>query len=163
MKIVLFQPEIPQNAGNIARTCSITGTGLVFVRPLGFQITNRYLKRAGLDYWDDLDIEYTSNLEEYLIQSKKPFYFFSSKGKKNYTEISFEPDALLIFGSETSGLPQHYHDQYADHFYTIPMMPNKRSLNLANSACIVLYEGLRQGNFQSLKESSGLCLQDCKG
>lgn len=150
MRIVLYQPQIPQNTGNIVRTCSITGTGLTLVRPLAFRISDRSLKRAGLDYWDEVDIEYTDDLEAYLEKEQKPFYFFSTKAKKNYTDIEFAEDSLLIFGSETSGLPAHIHEKYANHFYTIPMIANRRSLNLSNSAAIVLYEGLRQQSFKTL-------------
>ncbi|MCH9634627.1 MAG: tRNA (cytidine(34)-2'-O)-methyltransferase [Chlamydiae bacterium] len=150
MKVVLFEPQIPQNAGNIVRTCSITGSDLLFVKPLGFKTSSRYLKRAGLDYWDGVDVEMISNLEDYLENTTSPFYFFSSKGTATYTQIAYPKDAILIFGSETSGLPEKYHQKWAEQFYTIPMKPGKRSLNLANSVAIVLYEGLRQQNFACL-------------
>lgn len=142
MKVILFQPEIPQNAGNIARTCAVTGTSLAFVRPLGFSFSSRQLKRAGLDYWEALNFEIVDSL---LLQ--EPFYFFSTKGKRLYTEIPFTKDSHLIFGSESAGLPQELHDQWQDHFYTIPMISGARSLNLSNAVAIVLYEALRQQNF----------------
>ena len=145
MEIVLFQPEIPQNAGNIARTCAVTGTKLTFVRPLGFNFSSRQLKRAGLDYWDDLDFEIVDRFEP-----KTPFYFFSTRGKKVYTDIAFEENAQLIFGSESSGFPEEIYEKYAEHLYTIPMREGARSLNLSNSAAIVLYEGLRQLRFDPL-------------
>ncbi len=150
MKIILFEPQIPQNAGNIVRTCSITGTDLVLVKPLGFRTSNRYLKRAGLDYWDEVKIEQISDLKSYLEEQDAPFYFFSSKAKAPYSDIQYSKDSILIFGSETSGLPDEYHAKWASQFYTIPMKANKRSLNLANSACIVLYEALRQQEFAAL-------------
>lgn len=147
MKIILFQPEIPQNTGNIARTCSVTGTGLILVRPLGFNTSSRMLKRSGLDYWQDVDILEIDDLEIFLEQTKSPFYFFSSKTKKSYTEAKYETDALLIFGSETSGLPKIFHQKYKDRFLTIPIQENKRCLNLSNAAAIVLFEALRQQEF----------------
>ncbi|MCH9632316.1 MAG: tRNA (cytidine(34)-2'-O)-methyltransferase [Chlamydiae bacterium] len=150
MKIVLFEPQIPQNTGNIVRTCSITGAGLVLVRPLGFRISDKTLKRAGLDYWDEVDIEYIDDLEKYLEQSSSPFYFFSSKASRPYTDISFGDQDILIFGSETAGLPQAIHDKWANQFYTIPMKSDKRSLNLSNTAAIVSYEALRQQAFEPL-------------
>jgi tRNA (cytidine/uridine-2'-O-)-methyltransferase len=151
MKIVLFEPQIPQNTGNIVRTCSITGTDLILVKPLGFRTSNRYLKRAGLDYWDEVCIDEISNLAEYLEPLAAPFYFFSSKATKSYTEVEYTEDSILIFGSETSGLPDFYHKKWPNQFYTIPMKTGRRSLNLANSASIVLYEALRQQNFAQLK------------
>lgn len=151
MKIVLFEPQIPQNTGNIVRTCSITGTDLILVKPLGFRTSNRYLKRAGLDYWDEVSIEEISNLAEYLEQLSDPFYFFSSKATKSYSEVEYSENSILIFGSETSGLPDFYHKKWPNQFHTIPMKKGRRSLNLANSASIVLYEALRQQNFAQLK------------
>ena len=147
MKIVLFQPQIPQNTGNIARTCSATRSSLILVRPLGFSTQNRWLKRAGLDYWDDLQVEEIDDLESYLDQTQCPFFFFSSKTTRRYTEAAYTSDSLLIFGSETTGLPPAIWERWHDRFYTIPMAPNQRCLNLSNSAAIVLYEGLRQTNF----------------
>lgn len=144
MEVILYAPEIPQNAGNVARTCAITGTKLTLVRPLGFGLTSRTLKRAGLDYWDEVAVEVIDQLEEHL---HSPFYFFSTKGKKRYTEIEFTPATQLIFGSETSGLPESFHEKWPELFYTIPMKSGVRSLNLSNSVAIVLYEGLRQQNF----------------
>lgn len=148
MEIILFQPEIPQNTGNIARTASVTGTPLTLVRPLGFSLSARQLKRAGLDYWEDVSINVIDSLEDHL---QHPFYFFSTKGKKAYTEIVFEENAQLIFGSETAGLSPLFHEKWPDRFYTIPMRPQARSLNLSNSVAIILYEALRQRQFATLK------------
>lgn len=144
MKIVLYQPEIPQNTGNIARTCAATGTGLILVRPLGFSTQSRHMKRAGLDYWDSVEIEEIDDLESYLSGS---FYFFSSKATQIYTEAHYAPDSLLIFGSETRGLPPLFREKWPEKFYTLPMRENQRCLNLATSASIVLYEALRQHHF----------------
>ncbi|MCC5832946.1 MAG: tRNA (cytidine(34)-2'-O)-methyltransferase [Chlamydiales bacterium] len=146
MEVVLFQPEIPQNAGNIARTCAVTGTKLILIRPLGFSLSSRHLKRAGLDYWNDLDFRILDTLEP-----AQPCYFFSTKATRPYTEIRFESNAQLIFGSESAGLPPAFHEGWGDAFYTIPMLPGARSLNLSNSVAIVLYEALRQGLFKGLR------------
>lgn len=147
MKLILFSPQIPQNTGNIARTCSVTHTDLILVRPLGFSTSNRHMKRAGLDYWDHLAPLEIDDLPTYLASQSAPFAFFSSKATKPYSDLRYEPNHLLIFGSETSGLPPFYHEQWPHLFYTIPMRPHARSLNLATSAAVVLYEGLRQLNF----------------
>lgn len=149
-KIILFSPDIPQNAGNIARTCAVTRTKLGLVRPLGFNLSQRQVKRSGLDYWDSVDIEIFDSLEEAL---DGPCYFFSTHGKKLYSEVTYEENACLIFGSETAGLPQWVHEKWPDRFYKIPMAPESRSLNLSNAAAIVLYEALRQSHFKSLADS----------
>ena len=147
MKIILFQPDIPQNTGNIVRTCSVTRTSLTLVRPLGFSISSRHLKRAGLDYWDEVKIDLVDNLVELLEKETKPFYFFSSKVDRPYTEASYTADSILIFGSETAGLPNIFFERWPEKFYTIPMASNARCLNLSNSVSIVLFEGLRQQHF----------------
>ena len=149
MKIILFQPQIPQNTGNIARTCAATGSSLLLVRPLGFSTNNRWLKRAGLDYWAGVEVEEIDDLQTYLEQTNSPFFFFSSKSQTPYTKASYPPDALLIFGSETHGLSPVFWERWKNRFYTIPMAEGQRCLNLANSAAIVLYEALRQTNFSS--------------
>lgn len=146
MKVVLFEPQIPQNAGNIVRTCKVTGADLLFVRPLGFSTSDRQLRRAGLDYWDGVSVEFIDDLESYLEILASPFYFFSTKATKLYTETSYTKDAHLIFGSETAGLPQKYHERWKNQFLTIPMKEG-RSLNLANSVAISLYEAWRQQGF----------------
>ncbi len=147
MKVILYQPQIPQNTGNVVRTCSVTGTELVLVKPLGFSIANRHLKRAGLDYWEGINIEFIDNLEEYLSQTDATPYFFSSHAQKSYTSISFKGNDLLIFGSETFGLHENFRKKWPDNFYRIPMIENSRCLNLATSVGVVVYEGLRQLNF----------------
>ena len=148
MKIVLFRPQIPQNTGNIARTCSVTGTDLLLVRPLGFSTASRHLKRAGLDYWDDLRVEEADDLEPHL---NGPFFFFSSKATECYTTAPYTSDSMLIFGSEESGLPPGFFQRWPDRFYQIPMKPGARCLNLACSAAVVLFEALRQTTFERAK------------
>lgn len=147
MEIVLFQPEIPQNTGNIVRTCSVTNTKLTLVRPLGFSVSDKTLKRAGLDYWNEVEINYIDDLIAYLDSTKKDFYFFSSKAKSLYTEVSYSKNAIIVFGSETSGLPKEIHQKWPEKFVTIPMVKEARCLNLSNSVAIALYEGLRQNHF----------------
>lgn len=147
MKIILYQPQIPQNTGNIVRSCSVTGASLTLVRPLGFSTNDRWLKRAGLDYWEGVNVSFIDDLEAFLDSTPHPFHFFSSKASKRYTEVNYDPNHLLIFGSETSGLPPHYAEKWPDKFATIPMVPEARCLNLATSAGIVLYEAWRQQNF----------------
>ncbi|HEV8050859.1 MAG TPA: tRNA (cytidine(34)-2'-O)-methyltransferase [Parachlamydiaceae bacterium] len=147
MKLILFQPQIPQNTGNIVRTCSVTGSSLTLVRPLGFSVTDRWLKRAGLDYWEGVEVSFLDDLEEYLQNTTQNFYFFSSKAEKTYSDIDYKRDDLLIFGSETSGLPQHFVDRWPERFARIPMVAESRCLNLATSVGIVLYEAWRQQGF----------------
>ena len=144
MRIVLFAPEIPQNTGNVARSCAVTGAQLLLVRPLGFNLTDKHLKRSGLDYWNDVDVQIVDSLEEAL---NGPTYFFSTKGNKLYTNIMFERNACLVFGSETAGLPVWVHEKWPQQFYKVPMRPQARSLNLSNTVAIVLYEALRQHHF----------------
>jgi len=147
MKIILFRPQIPQNTGNIVRTCAVTGTELILVTPLGFSTSNRLLKRAGLDYWEGVSVTFLDDLETYLHQTEHPFFFFSSKATAHYTSCTYSPDCILIFGSETSGLPPLYRERWPERFLTIPMQKNSRCLNLSNTASIVIYEALRQQGF----------------
>lgn len=149
MKIVLFEPKIPQNAGNIARTCAITHTDLIMVKPLGFSTSDRMLKRAGLDYWQDVSVSYIEDLNHFL-ENKSSFYFFSSKATNFYHEITYNENDILIFGSETAGLPSWVHKKWPEKFAKIPMRQGFRSLNLANSVSIVLYEALRQQEFPGI-------------
>jgi tRNA (cytidine/uridine-2'-O-)-methyltransferase len=142
VKIVFFQPQIPQNTGNVVRTCSVTGTALVLVRPFGFSTASRHLKRAGLDYWEGVDVEMIDDLPSWLSIQTDPFYFFSSKTKKSYLDVPYEPNHILIFGSETAGLPPILWERYPEKFISIPMLPEKRCLNLATSAGIALYSAL---------------------
>jgi tRNA (cytidine/uridine-2'-O-)-methyltransferase len=144
MKIILYQPQIPQNTGNIVRTCAVTSCDLVLVRPLGFSITDRWLKRAGLDYWENVNLEVIDDLEAYLLKQGACFYFFSSKAKTIYTDVAYNQDTILIFGSETSGLPPLYFERWPERHLKIPMIANSRCLNLATSVGIGLYEAIRQ-------------------
>ena len=143
-RVVLYQPEIPANTGNIVRTCSVTGAYLTLVRPLGFSTSDHHLKRAGLDYWNEVDITYIDDLFQFLEETNHPFYFFSSHATQEYTDVSYTPGTSLIFGSETSGLPEKIHEKYPDRLVKIPMQENKRCLNLATSVGIGLYEAIRQ-------------------
>lgn len=143
MKVILYQPQIPQNTGNIVRTCSVTGTGLVLIHPLGFSVSDRWLKRAGLDYWEGVPVEEYNDLDVLLENTSCPFYFFSSKAERLYTEVSYTEDSWLIFGSETTGLPEHYYKKWPDRFIKIPMIHGSRCLNLATSVGIGLYNAYR--------------------
>jgi tRNA (cytidine/uridine-2'-O-)-methyltransferase len=129
MRVILYQPQIPQNTGNIVRTCSVTGSSLTLVKPLGFSVSNRWLKRAGLDYWEGVDISLIDDLEQFLDASNAPFYLFSSKAKRVYTEVPYAKDSLLIFGSETEGLPPHFFEKWAERSVTLPMQKGSRCLN----------------------------------
>lgn len=149
VKVILYQPQIPQNTGNIVRTCAVTGTSLALVHPLGFSVSDRWLKRAGLDYWEGVDVSFIDNLETYLSETTHNFYFFSSKATQRYSDIHYTPKDLLIFGSETAGLPESFNKKWPDRFATIPMVPGVRCLNLATSAGIVIYEAWRQQNFST--------------
>jgi tRNA (cytidine/uridine-2'-O-)-methyltransferase len=144
MKVILFQPQIPQNTGNIVRTCACTGCELILVRPLGFSINDRWLKRAGLDYWENVSIDIIDDLDHYLKHTPFRFFFFSSKAKQFYTEVHYQKNDMLIFGSETAGLPPQYYEQWPDRFVKIPMVSDVRCLNLATSVGIGVYEALRQ-------------------
>ena len=147
MKVILYQPQIPQNAGNIVRTCAVTGCDLIMVRPLGFSTHDRWLKRAGLDYWEGVTVEFIDDLEQYLDQFSGQFYFFSSKAKQRYSDVQYQPADLLIFGSETTGLPAHFFEKWPDRYVTLPMKPGVRCLNLATSVGIAVYEAWRQLDF----------------
>ena len=149
MNIVLVQPEIPPNTGNIARLCAGVNATLHLVKPLGFDISDREVKRAGLDYWDKLKLVIWESLEEFLEKNKdKRLFFLSTKAKQRYTDIQYQADDYLVFGRETKGLPEELIFGNLDRALTIPIDKNNvRSLNLSNSVAIVLYEALRQKNF----------------
>jgi tRNA (cytidine/uridine-2'-O-)-methyltransferase len=151
MHIVLYEPEIPTNTGNISRTCSVTGTSLHLIRPLGFSTDDKYLKRAGLDYLQWLDMHYYDNYQHFALEnSGGRFFFATTKTGNYYHKISYQKDDYLIFGKETKGLPAELLAQNAAHCLRIPMASNRRSLNLANSVGIILYEALRQLDFPDL-------------
>jgi len=146
--IVLYEPQIPQNTGNIARLCACTSSNLYLVGKLGFHITDKYVKRAGLDYWNMIKVEQYGTLEELLEKfPNNNFYYLSTKAKKKYTDITYKEGDFLVFGSETKGLKEEVVFGNPENSITIPMIENARSLNLANSVSIVLYEGLRQNSF----------------
>jgi len=149
--IVLVEPEIPANTGNISRTCAATGAHLHLVRPLGFDTDDRTLKRAGLDYWHSVHIEYHDSFEEVLAQfPNSRFFYASTKGNKLYSDFNYEDGDIFVFGKETKGLPQTLIDANIDTCIKLPMTDKVRSLNLSNSVAIVLYEALRQNSFKNL-------------
>ena len=157
INIVLVEPEIPQNTGNIARTCAATGAALHLVRPLGFEIDDRKLKRAGLDYWDKLDITYYDGLDDFFEKNPDAkFYCFSTKAKYTYTDITYPKRVFLIFGKETKGLPESLLYNNPEKCVRIPMRDTLRSLNLSNSAAIAVYEVLRQRGFDGLRPDGEL-------
>lgn len=152
MHIVLVEPEIPQNTGNIARTCALTRTTLHLVKPLGFSLEDRFLKRAGLDYWDKVDIRIWDKFGDLAREFKNSnFYLATTRAEKSYAEAQYQLDDLLILGKETSGLPAIIRSAYPDSQIRIPMLDIGRSLNLANAAAIILFEALRQNDFLGLK------------
>lgn len=152
LNIVLVEPEIPQNTGNIARTCAATNSVLHLVGPLGFSLEDKYLKRAGLDYWHLVDIRYYENYAEF--EEKNPGadkYFLTTKAKKCYADVTYGPNSYLVFGKETAGLPAKLLQANWERCVRIPMSDEARSLNLSNSVAIVVYEALRQLKFEGLK------------
>jgi len=152
LNIVLVAPEIPANTGNIARTCAVTGTVLHLVRPLGFSTDDRYLKRAGLDYWKLVEVRYYNNFWELMERCPgRNFYLSTTKASRYYTEISYEPDSFLVFGRETEGLPPEILAAFPENQIRIPMLGQVRSLNLANSVAVILFEALRQQGFPGFR------------
>lgn len=164
INIVLHEPEIPQNTGNIARTCAATGASLHIIRPMGFEIDDKKLKRAGLDYWDKLDITYYDNYEDFLNknpEAKTNTYYFTTKAPRAYAEISPYPNSVFImFGKETKGLPEEILYENREHCVRIPMRDTIRSLNLSNSVAIAVFEILRQWEFEGLREDGKLTSRD---
>ena len=157
MNIVLHQPEIPQNAGNIARTCACTGSSLHLIRPLGFRLGEKHLKRAGLDYWDKLDVHVYDNFEDFLEKNPGAKIFMATtKGPRKYTDVSYGSDDFIMFGKETAGIPEDILARYKETSIRIPMLNELRSLNLANSVSIVLYEALRQLDFPGMQTAGEL-------
>ena len=155
--IVLVEPEIPQNAGNIARTCAATGTRLHMIRPLGFEVSDKYLKRAGLDYWHLVDISYYDSFEE--LQAKYPdgrFFYFTTKARHRHSDVAFKDGDFLVFGKETKGLPEELLLKNEETCLRIPMFADARSLNLSNSVAIAVYEALRQSDYEGLLEEGEL-------
>ena len=152
MNIVLLEPEIPANTGNIGRTCVATGSRLHLIEPLGFHLSERNLKRAGMDYWDRLDVTRYSNYEDFLERNPgADLYFATTKGQHLYTQVHYGPDSYLVFGKESAGIPEEILMQAPDRCVRIPMIGETRSLNLGNSVSILLYEALRQNAFAGMK------------
>ena len=157
INIVLLEPEIPQNTGNIARTCAATGASLHLIRPLGFEIDNAKLKRAGLDYWDKLDITYYDGLDDFFAKHQGiTVYYFSTKAKYKYSDVKYPEDAWIMFGKESKGLPEELLYANPENCVRIPMRDSLRSLNLSNSVAIAVYEILRQYDFDGMRESGEL-------
>ncbi|MGN0812361.1 MAG: tRNA (uridine(34)/cytosine(34)/5-carboxymethylaminomethyluridine(34)-2'-O)-methyltransferase TrmL [Candidatus Coproplasma sp.] len=151
--IVLVEPEIPQNTGNIARTCAATGCTLHLVKPLGFEISDKYLKRAGLDYWQYVEVKIWENIDEmFAAYPEGRFYYFTTKGRHRYDEAHYNKGDFLVFGKETRGLPEELLILHEESCVRIPMLGDLRSLNLSNSAAIAVYEGLRQNSFEGFNE-----------
>lgn len=151
--IVLVEPEIPQNAGNIARTCAATGVKMHIVKPMGFEIDDKKLKRAGLDYWHLLGIQYYENLDEFFEKNKGGrFYYSTTKARNTYADVKFCDGDYILFGKETKGLPEQLLYDNKDYCIRIPMISEARSLNLSNAVAIVVYEALRQTGFQMLQD-----------
>ncbi len=152
LNIVLYEPEIPANTGNIGRTCVATGTRLHLIEPLGFHLSEKAIKRAGMDYWQELDVTRYLNWQEFL--EKNPgakIYMATTKGRRVYTEACYEPDCYLMFGKESGGIPEEILKAHPEECVRIPMIEDTRSLNLSNSVAIVLYEALRQNHFDHMK------------
>ena len=157
INIVLLEPEIPQNTGNIARTCAATGASLHLIEPLGFRIDDAKLKRAGLDYWHQLDITYYKDIEDFFTRNPDAkVYYFSTKAPQKYTDITYPEKVYLMFGKETKGLPEELLHANKSHCVRIPMRDSLRSLNLSNSAAIAVYEVFRQRDFEGLREAGEL-------
>jgi len=157
INIVLHEPEIPQNTGNIARTCAATGAALHIIKPMGFTIDDKKLKRAGLDYWDKLDITYYENLEDFFSQNPQAIpYYFTTKATKAYTEVTYPQNSYIMFGKESRGLPEELLFANREHCVRIPMRDTLRSLNLSNSVAIAVYEILRQDQFEGLRQDGVL-------
>ncbi|RZT03109.1 tRNA (cytidine(34)-2'-O)-methyltransferase [Cuneatibacter caecimuris] len=164
MNIVLLEPEIPANTGNIGRTCVATGTSLHLIQPLGFSLDEKQLRRAGLDYWPNLDVHVYGDFNEFL--EKNPgakIYMATTKAKKIYTEARYEPDCFLMFGKESAGIPEEILLEYQENCVRIPMNENIRSLNLSNSVAVVLYEALRQNDFSHMQLAGELHRLHWKG
>ncbi len=157
INIVLHEPEIPQNTGNIARTCAATGAALHLIRPLGFTIDDKKLKRAGLDYWHHLDITYYDGLEDFYKKNPDAkVYYFTTKAPHVYTEITYPSPVFIMFGKETKGLPEELLLKNPDTCVRLPMREGLRSLNLSNTVAVAVYEILRQSNFEGLQETGNL-------
>ena len=163
LNIVLFEPEIPANTGNIGRTCVATGTRLHLIEPLGFRLNEKSVKRAGMDYWEHLDVTRYINYEDFLAKNPgAKIYMASTKAPRCYTEVQYEPDCFIMFGKESAGIPEEILLENQKTAVRIPMMSEIRSLNLGNSVAIVLYEALRQNQFSQMQLEGHLTKYDWK-
>lgn len=163
LNIVMVEPQIPQNTGNVARTCAVTGARLHLVGPMGFTVDDRKLKRAGLDYWHLLDITYYENLDDFFAKNKGDFFFFSSKGRLTHSDMTYPDGSFLFFGAETKGLPEDLLYANPDKCVRIPMISGARCLNLSNSIAIGTYEVLRQWGYPMLENEGKLTRFDWDG
>lgn len=162
LNIVLVEPQIPENTGNIARTCALTGARLHLVRPLGFEVTDKHLKRAGLDYWHLLDITYYDDLADFFAKNSGPFFYFTSKGRHRHTDVTYPDGSYLVFGREDAGLPERLLFENPDHCVRMPMRKGVRCLNLSNSVAVGVYEALRQWDFADLESQGQLTKYEWK-
>lgn len=150
--IVLYEPEMPANTGNIGRTCVATGAKLHLIEPLGFLLNDKMIKRSGMDYWYDLDVSRYDDWDDFMEKNPDAkLYFATTKARKTYCDVDFEPDSFIVFGKESAGIPEEILVKHPDECVRIPMIGETRSLNLSNSVAIVLYEALRQNNFDAMK------------
>jgi len=157
MNVVLLEPEIPQNTGNIGRTCMVSGNTLHLVGPLGFSVDDKYLKRSGLDYWPLLDVRYYQDFDEFISMNKSSRMFMATtKARRLYTDVSYSNDDFIVFGKESAGIPEELLLLYRDTAIRIPMLPNRRSLNLSSSVAIVIYEAMRQQGFRGMQMEGAL-------
>ena len=156
LNIVLLEPQIPQNTGNIARTCACTGARLHLIEPMGFRVDDKKLKHAGLDYWHFLDINYYLDWEDFISKNKGEMFFFSTKAPNRYNDVTYPDNCYIVFGREDAGLPEELLKANKEHCVRIPMQSECRSLNLSNSVAVGVYEVLRQWDFPQLKEKGEL-------
>ena len=162
INIVLVEPQIPQNTGNVARTCAVTGARLHLVGPMGFTPDDKKLKRARLDYWSQLDITYYQDLSEFWAANRGPYFFFTSKGTHRHTDVSYPDGAYLVFGREDAGLPEELLAAHPAQCVRIPMRRGERCLNLSNSVAVGVYEALRQWDFEDLETRGQLTKYEWK-
>ena len=156
LNIVMVEPQIPQNTGNISRTCAVTGAALHLIKPYGFVITDKALKRAGLDYWDKLEIYEYESLDEFFEKTDGEYYYFTTKGKNVHSDVEYKDNVYILFGREDKGLPEKLLYENEEHCVRIPMRPDLRSLNLSNSVAIAVYEILRQWDYPDLTREGKL-------
>jgi len=154
LNLVLVEPQIPQNTGNVARTCAATGARLHLVEPMGFRVDNAKLKRAGLDYWHLLDITYYSSLDDFFAKTPGPYYYFDSRAAQSFAEVAYPPQVWLLFGKETAGLPDDLLQQNLAQALRLPMRSEARCLNLSNAVAVAAYEALRQWGYPGLTQAS---------